>query len=146
MRPSRIAIPRLSIAAHRARMSLRYLGPLLLAVASGLLSDCATLRQIAALGQVDFALDRVGEVRLAGVPVEGRRSLGDLSITDAAKVATAVAQRAVPLTFTAHVGAENPSTNSVSARLVALAWTAYIQDRRTVSGGLDREYVMAPGE
>jgi hypothetical protein len=127
-----------SIGLHRILL----LGP----VVAVFLCNCATLREIAALRQVDFALDRVGDVRLAGISIAGKTSYQDFSLTEAAQLASAVARRDVSLSFVAHVGAENPSTNAVTARLVAMLWTAYIEDRQTVSGGLDREYQLSPGQ
>src|SRR5262245_36190734 len=101
---------------------------------------------MAALAQVDFALDRVGDVRLAGISIAQKTSYRDFSLTEAAQLAAAVVGRNVPLSFVAHVGAENPGTNAVTARLLAMSWTAYIEDKQTVSGGTDREYELPPGQ
>lgn len=111
-----------------------------------LAGGCASLRQVAALHQVDFALDRVAEIDLAGVRIDGKRSFQDLSVVDAARIAAAVLARDVPFSFVAHVGAQNPATNSVTARMLELSWTAYIENRATVSGGLGQEYLLPPGE
>ena len=124
-----------------------WVGTLALVVALPFIAGgCAALRQVAALQQVEFALDRVGDVELAGVRLGDRRSFTDLSPVEAARISAAVLARRVPFAFAAHVGAENPAGNSVSARLLQLRWTAVVQDRDTVSGELDREYVLPPGE
>lgn len=109
------------------------------------LSGCATLQQVAALRKVEFALERVANVAVVDVPIRGRR-YSDLTTTEVARLAAAVVARDVPLSFVAHVSAENPASNSVSARLIRMDWTLYIEDRKTVSGRLDREYVLAPGK
>jgi hypothetical protein len=106
---------------------------------------CTTLQQIAALSQVEFALDRVSRLRLAGVELDGIRSASDVRPTDIARIAAAVATNNVPLEFLLHVRGENPQSNSVDARLVALDWVLLLQDRETIRGGLDRAVVFPPG-
>jgi len=107
---------------------------------------CATLQQVAALRQVEFQLDRVSAVRLAGVDLTTTRTLRDLSLADAAAFTQTVSRRQLPLEFTLHVRGENPAANRVAARLVQLEWTLLLEDRETVSGTLSREHVFPPGE
>jgi len=111
-----------------------------------LLSGCATLSQVAALRKVDFSLGRTSGATLAGVALEGKRAYGDLGATDLARLAAAVATKHVPLAMTVHVNAENPASNSVTARLVQLDWTLNIEDQPTVSGRLTQEYELPPGQ
>jgi hypothetical protein len=123
-------------------MPIRYLPAALIGVAS---AGCAALQQIAALRSVDFQLDRVANVRLAGVDISEVRSSSDLSLPDAARIGAAVAQRDLPLAFRLHLRAENPAENSVTARLVRMQWTLFLEETETVSGQIDREYELAPG-
>jgi hypothetical protein len=123
-------------------MPIRYLAAALIVVAS---AGCAALQQIAALRSVDFQLDRVANVRLAGVDISEVRSSSDLSLPDAARIGAAVAQRDLPLAFRLHLRAENPAENSVTARLVRMQWTLFLEETETVSGQIDREYELAPG-
>ena len=123
---------------------MRMAGILVLALAA--VAGCATLSQVAALRKVDFNLDRVSAATLAGVRLEGKQSYSDLNTTELARLAAAVATKNVPLVMTVHVQAENPATNSVSARLVQLDWTLNIEDQPTVSGRLAQEYELPPGQ
>lgn len=116
------------------------------ALAAAVTSGCATLQQITALRQVDFSIDRVSEVRLAGIDVGGQRSYRDLSLAEAATLGAALSGRDLPLEFTLHLRAANPADNRVSARLVRMRWTVLLEDRETVSGAIEREYVFPPGE
>jgi len=109
-------------------------------------TSCATLQQIAALRQVDFAIDHVSEVRLAGIDLTGRRSFTDLSLTEGATLTSALTRGDLPLAFNLHLRAENPADNRVGARLTQMQWTLLLEDRETVSGTVDREYVFPPGE
>jgi hypothetical protein len=110
------------------------------------LSGCATFQEVLALRDVDFALDRVADVRLAGVDMSRLRTFGDLSVGDAGRIAIAASRRELPLEFQLHLLAENPEENSVSARLVQMDWTLLLQDRETLSGTFANETVLPPGQ
>jgi len=129
----------------RAHGSLRRIAPAL-AVVGALATGCATLQQVSALRQVDFTIDRVTDVRLAGIAVAAKRSFRDLSLAEATTLGSAVSRRQLPLDLTVHLRGVNPAANSVSARLVRLEWTLLLEDSETVSGTLDREVVFPPGE
>lgn len=114
-------------------------------VALVLLSGCATLQQVMALRNVDFSVDRVSDVRLAGVDLSRISSFDDLGLLDAGRIGLAVTQRSVPLQFELHLLAENPADNSVDARLVQMDWTLLLQGRETLSGVFADETVLRPG-
>lgn len=117
-------------------------GALLLALFA---TGCATLRQVTALRQVDFEIDRVTGVRLATVNLDRVRSLRDLGPLDAGRLAAAVGRQVVPLDFVVHLAALNPPENPVTARLVRFQWTVDLNGRETVSGILDTAYTFPPG-
>jgi len=123
-------------------MRMRNLSPALVAVA---ITGCATLQQIAALRSVDFQLDRVANIRLADVNISRIHSYSDLGLADATRVGAAVARRDLPLAFRLHLLAENPPENSVTARLVQMQWTLFLEDTETVSGEIEQEYELPPG-
>lgn len=110
------------------------------------LTGCAELRQIAALSQVDFALERTSGGVLAGVPLGRIGSYRDIAPQDVAAVLAAYQRGKMPLRFTLHVDALNPPDNGVSARLLNLDWTLYLEGKRTVDGTLGREFLLPPGE
>jgi hypothetical protein len=110
-----------------------------------IVGGCTTLGEIAALRLVDFALGGTSQGRLAGIDLSSIRGYEDLRSTDALRIVDALRQRRLPLEFTLHVDAENPSSNRIAARLVKLEWTLLLEDRETVSGILDREYELPPG-
>lgn len=108
-------------------------------------TGCATLQSIAALRRVDFAIDRVGNARLAGVAIDRIANYQQLSAVDIARVGTALARGEVPFDFDLHLSALNPPDNSVAARLIQMDWTLLLDDRETVSGSMTREYLLEPG-
>jgi hypothetical protein len=118
-----------------------------LALAAALAAPgCATVRQLTALRQVEFSIDRVAGVVLAGVALDHVRSFADLDLRDAGRLAAAVARRQVPLEFALHVRGENPAENPVTARMLRLTWTLALNGRETVSGTIDTTYTFPPGE
>jgi hypothetical protein len=110
------------------------------------LSGCATLREVAALRKVDFSLSGVNDPVLAGVSLKDVRSYKDIGFLDAGRLALALASKELPLTFVLKVRAENPADNTVPARFVGMAWTLFLQDKETISGTVDQNIVLQPGE
>jgi hypothetical protein len=109
------------------------------------LTSCATLRELAALRQVEFVLERVTGAQLAGVAIDRVTSYRDLSALDIASIGLALARGELPFEITLHVAGLNPAENSVDARLVQMDWTLLLDDRETISGRIDREYLFRPG-
>jgi hypothetical protein len=115
-------------------------------IAAVLASGCASLQQFAALRKVEFDLGDVRGGRLAGVDLNRVRSYSDLTITDGARLAAAVATNDLPLEFTVNLNAENPASNSVTARMIRLQWSLLLQDRETISGVIDTAIALPPGQ
>jgi hypothetical protein len=109
------------------------------------LASCTAFQQLAALRTVTFAFSHVSDVRLAGIPIERVADFGSLGVADAARLAAAVAAKQVPLELVAHVAATNPAENTVAARLVDLDWTLFIEDRRSLGGGMGGAVSIEPG-
>lgn len=119
---------------------------ILLIVPATAIQGCQTLREIAALRLVDFAIDNVSDARLAGVQIERLRSYEDLSATDILRLSRALATQELPFQFRLNVAARNPEENQVQARLVRMGWTLLLEDRETISGTLEENYVLPPGQ
>jgi len=115
-------------------------------MALGLLLGCAAAQQLAALRQVEFHLNGVSGVRLAGVALDNVRSYSDLNPADLARVGLAIAARTVPLELTLQIEGRNPETNTVTAKLVAMDWTCLVDDHEVVSGQLSEPYAFEPGK
>ena len=123
----------------------RYL-PLLLALVLLLpAAGCQTLREIASLRDVDFAIDRVAQIELAGVDLDRIRSYEDIRAQDVLRLTSALSRNELPLAFELHLEALNPEDNSVQARLVEMDWTLFLDDRETISGVFDQNLVLPPG-
>ncbi len=111
-----------------------------------LLPGCSAIQQITALNQVDFRVNRLADGLLAGVDLNRVRSYNDLNPLDAARLIATVARGELPLGFTVHLDASNPSNNSTAARLLQLDWTLLIDDTETVSGIFNDDRLINPGQ
>jgi hypothetical protein len=80
------------------------------------------------------------------VSTAGKSTYSDLRLEEIARITAAIATGNVPLEFLVQVRAENPSTNSVTARLLQLGWTLYLDESRVLDGKLDRGYSFEPGK
>ena len=118
--------------------------PKVLVLALGL-AGCASLQQIAALRQVDFSLAGTRNGRVAGVDLSRIRSYRDLTPIEIGRLGLALARKDLPLEFVLDVRGENPADNGVTARMVRLAWSLFLNDRETISGVLDTTFTFPPG-
>lgn len=108
-------------------------------------SGCASLNALLALRQVEFDLDRVSRIALAGVDLMQVRGYEDLSAADVARLGIALAQGTLPLELTLDLSAANPDGNP-EARLLALDWDLFLDGVRTVGGGHPEAVVLPSGE
>lgn len=122
----------------RASLFISALGVLLL------IPGCTTLQQLAALQEVDFELDRLSNGLVAGVDMS-RLQNGRVGPTDLARLGAAAGRGEVPLSFTLHVGAENPADNPAAAQLVSLDWTLFLDGTETISGIYNDDRQIPPG-
>ena len=109
-------------------------------------AGCSTLRGVEALRQVDFELDRVIDVRVAGLAVRDVRSVDDLDTAQGAQLAAAALMGDLPLDCTVVLRATNPPSNAVTAELMRMDWTLLLDGRKAAAGRMDRRYSIAPGE
>lgn len=107
------------------------------------LPGCATLQSFMSLNRVDFELDRVSGVRLAGVSLDEVAGYQSLSLVDVMRIGTALSGGTLPLDLNLHLVADNPADNP-EARLVGMDWTLFLHDRETVGGRLEREVRLPP--
>ena len=110
------------------------------------LMSCAAVKELAALSQVRFHLDKISSIRVAGVDVMKVKKFEDIGVLDVARLTAAVAAQQVPLTFTVNMIAENPASNTATARMVGLDWKLFLQDKEALSGAVTNEVVLEPGK
>ena len=107
-------------------------------------TGCQSLRELANLRNVDFAISGVQNARLAGVTLDRIDRPEAVTPTDLLRVTQAVARRELPLEFQLNLLAENPPGNP-RARLVEMDWTLFLDDTPTISGVFDQNLLIEPG-
>lgn len=145
MKPSRQARATFARLVPLLRLPLLLL-PLLLLPLLLAGTGCTTLGALAALDQVELSFDSVSGGSLAGVDLTRYRSLSEVPTRDLLQIGLAYRQGDLPLRFTAHVGAKNPNTNAVTARLERLGWTLRLNGRNALNGIVDRPVVLPAGQ
>ena len=118
----------------------------LLLVFSVWLTGCQTIKELTNVRNVNFDLGAVSNINLAGVQLDRIEDYSDINALDIVKLTTAFARRDLPLSFELNVEAANPETNQVAARLVRMDWTLLLEDRETISGVIDGERTINPGQ
>src|SRR5262245_6426870 len=104
------------------------------------------MRSVNALRDVDLALDRVNDVRVAGVRIDGRHAAVDVPPEETAMLAATALSGHLPLECEVVVRATNPPSNPVTAELLRMDWTLLLDGRKTVGGRVARRYTIPPGE
>lgn len=104
------------------------------------------MKEAAALRQVQFRLDGVSDAEVARIRLDPPPSYRDLSATQIARLGLAIADKNIPLRFLVHVEGRNPEGNQVTARLIALSWTYWVDDRQILEGRLEEPLRFPPGE
>jgi len=111
------------------------------------LAGCKSLSDISnsltSLSKMEFKLESIENMRLAGVDVTKVSDPKRLSFADGISLGKAFAEKKFPATFTLNVDARNPNNGQSGARSVPLTlngfdWRLLIDDVRTVGGNLDR--------
>jgi hypothetical protein len=75
-------------------------------------------------------------MNLAGVNVQNKHAISDLTIMEGAKIAGVIAGGTLPLTFDLNIGVKNP--NPKLAAMNKLDWILYIDDIEMTSGVLNQ--------
>ena len=113
---------------------------------TAMLAGCGTIRSVNALRDVDFELDRVNDVRVAGIPIDARHAAAEVPPDETAMLAATALSGHLPLACEVMVRATNPPSNPVTAELVRMDWTLLLDGRKTVGGRVARRYTIPPGE
>lgn len=115
--------------------------------------SCKQLKNIADtftnMQNLKFKLGKVGSFRLAGIDISNKNSISDITTMDILKITQAYKTKKLPAEFILNVDAMNPNngknqTKRSDAVITGLDWNLYIDDVKTISGGLASP-VSVPG-
>ena len=109
------------------------------------LGACGVVRQVNELknfARCDFRLKTMENTTLGGVDVQQIRSLADLNLLQAGKIAAAYAGGSLPLDFILNVDVKNPNANP--AAMNRMEWILLIDDVEITNGNLADRIEIAP--
>jgi len=101
------------------------------------------------LQRLQFKLGKINGFTLAGVRLDNKRSISDISIIDAANLVAAFTRGELPASFTLNVLAKNPNdgtggTKNTTAILKSLAWRMFLDNKETINGNISQN-IEIPG-
>ena len=101
--------------------------------------------------RLQFKLDRVTGMNVAGVGISNIASLSNISLVDAANLLANFSQGKLPVNFTLNVLAKNPNdgtggTKNTSAVIKNLAWRLFLDDKETINGNIGGITVPGVGQ
>jgi hypothetical protein len=102
-----------------------------------LLTSCAVLQQTSEMktfGRCEFRIDSARNMKLAGVNIQEKTSISDISLMDMTKIGSALAGGSLPLVFDLHIGVKNPNTSL--AAMNKLDWILIIDNVEMTRGVL----------
>lgn len=101
--------------------------------------------------RLQFRLDKVTGMSLAGVPLSNIGSISNIGFMDAANILANFTQGKLPVEFTLNVLAKNPNdgtggTKNTAAVIKNLAWRLFIDNNETINGNVRDVSVPGVGE
>ena len=103
------------------------------------LTSCDVVKQVSQvsnLSKCDFRLESVQQLTLAGVNMQNVRSISDVNMFEAAKLASAAVSEEIPLNCILNIEAKNPNTSD--AGITKIDWILLIDDIEMTKGILDQ--------
>lgn len=103
------------------------------------LTSCSVLQQTSEMknfGKCEFRVESTENMKLAGVNLEDKSSMSDVSFTEMAKIGGAIAGGSLPLVFDLNIGVKNP--NPDLAAMNKLDWILLIDDIEMTRGVLSQ--------
>lgn len=106
-------------------------------------SSCDVMQQVSQMSNLtkcDFRIESVQQLKLAGINVQNVKTVSDLNMFDAAKVASALSSQNFPLDFMLNIEAKNP--NTIAAGMTKIDWILLIDDIEMTQGILDQQITI----
>jgi hypothetical protein len=112
---------------------------------SGLMDTITNIQRL------QFKLDKVTGMKVAGVGLSNIAALSNISFLDAANLIASFTQGKLPVEFTLNVLAKNPNdgtggTKNTSAIIENLAWRLFIDNNETITGNVRNVSVPGVGQ
>lgn len=106
--------------------------------------SCRTFRELKNLAQCDFTSAGIDNLRLAGINLQEKTDISEVSVLDVASLLKSFSQKSLPLNFTFNININNP--NDKLAALNYLEWIAEIDKVEIAKGVVNQRYEIPAGE
>ncbi len=100
--------------------------------------SCRTFRELKNLAQCDFTSMGIDNLHLAGINLQEKTDINEVSILDIASLLKSFSQKSLHLSFTFHININNP--NDKLAALNYLEWIAEIDKVEIARGFVNQRY------
>ena len=103
------------------------------------------MKEITQLKEVSFRFQRIDDVTLGGINLSALNT-GRASPLQMLQLGSSIQRGELPLAFDVVLSAYNPPEHATNARMVAMDWRVYLENKPLASGQWEREVVIAPGD
>ena len=100
-------------------------------------AGCTALSGLQSFAKCNFDFNSVTDVTLCGINVNNKKGIKDFNVTDALKLANAIASKSFPLALNVNVDVKNP--NTTTARLDGFDYILWIDDVKMTSGSMNKQ-------
>ena len=107
-------------------------------------SSCDVLQQVAEMktfSKCEFQIKNVSNIDLAGINIQNKNKLSDISFLDAAKITAAFSQGKLPLNLILNISVKNP--NPATASMNKMDWILFIDDIE-MTRGISNQRIQIP--
>jgi hypothetical protein len=123
-------------------------------ILAAIMYSCNVFKEVsntlANISKLQFQIQNVTGLRVAGIDVSGKSRISDFSLTDGLKLTNAFATKSFPAIFILNLGAlnpndgKNPGTKQTSATITSIDYRLIIDDVPTIAGDIDAP-ITVPG-
>jgi len=114
-----------------------------------LFAGCGIVQSFLNLSRLQFKLQGVTSISVAGVQILGKRNISDLNVFEIAQITQSFFQGTLPLTFTLNLAALNPNDGTggyqrTDAQLTSLPFRLVVDSKELIQGNIANA-VSIPG-
>lgn len=109
-------------------------------------TSCDLAKQAAKIGNLincEYKVENVADLTLASVPIQGKSSLAQLALADAARIASAFLGGQLPLSMNVNLGVKNTSGNP--AGFTSVKYILALDGQEINRGAINNNFTVAGG-
>jgi len=100
---------------------------------------------LSSFSSLRFKIENVSEFYLAGVPLQNKSTITDITSMEAIKIGQEIAKNRLPAKFIVNIAVKNPNTGIGGSKPIPVSikqmdWVLYIDGVQTISGKLNKVF------